>query len=34
MKAFEIWIKKNPNGGIFTWKGQKFSVEPKLCTRF
>lgn len=29
IKAFDLWIKKNPNGGIFTFMGQKFSVKPK-----
>ena len=25
--AFEKWIAKNPNGGIFRWKGQVFRVN-------
>jgi hypothetical protein len=29
MVAFEKWLKKNPNGGIFEYFGQKFSVKPK-----
>lgn len=32
MVAFEKWLKKNPNGGIFEYFGQKFSVKPKQCT--
>ena len=30
--AFEIWIKNNPKGGIFVWKGQKFKVNVLACT--
>jgi len=29
MLAFEKWLQKNPNGGIFEYFGQKFSVKPK-----
>jgi hypothetical protein len=26
LAAFDAWIKLNPEGGIFTWRGQKFKV--------
>jgi hypothetical protein len=32
MAAFEKWLSKNPNGGIFEYFGQKFSVKPKIST--
>jgi len=25
--AFEVWIKENPKGGIFEFRGQRFSVK-------
>jgi hypothetical protein len=27
--AFDKWILKNPNGGIFVWKGQGFIVNVR-----
>jgi hypothetical protein len=27
--AFEKWLKENPKGGIFEWKGQKFKVSTR-----
>lgn len=30
--AFDKWIKDNPKGGIFVWKGQKFVVTCTRCT--
>jgi hypothetical protein len=29
MAAFEKWLTKNPNGGIFEYFGQKFIIKPK-----
>lgn len=29
--AFDKWLLANPNGGIFTWQGQKVRVTRKKC---
>lgn len=27
LQAFDAWLKVNPKGGIFVWRGKKFKVE-------
>lgn len=29
IEAFDKWIKKNPNGGVFIWKNHKFIVKKR-----
>lgn len=30
VKAFDKWIKENPNGGFFVWGKHRFSVKRTM----